>query len=179
MLLIDEGKGPIKSISPISNSSTSKIVCKGGSSRFDMLPIIWHLSQVDTNWWASLNKVGWAKRIPTEVPLQLFYFPQSAPHMLECGSDLGYSPFLLWDTSYYHLIDTGLIRNELLPVVMLQLYEKSLLLLITKLWWEHSCHQVVHKISKPRYWLFVFNFQKSFVGKIIIDMNFFTQPFQS
>ena len=57
-LLRNEGKGPIKSIPQISNSSTSKIGCKGDSSRFDMLPILWHLSQVDTKWCASLNKVG-------------------------------------------------------------------------------------------------------------------------
>ena len=57
-LLKDEGKGPIKSIPQILSSFTSKICCKGCSSRFDMLPILWHLSLVDTKWCASLNKVG-------------------------------------------------------------------------------------------------------------------------
>ena len=94
-LLKDEGKGPIRSIPQISNSSTSKIGCKCVSSRFDMLPILWHLSQVDTKWCASLNKVRWANRIPIEVPLQLSYFPQSGPHMLERDNDLGYFPFPL------------------------------------------------------------------------------------
>ena len=37
--------------------------------------------------------IFWGFTIPIEVPLQLFYFPQSAPHMLKCDNDLGYFPF--------------------------------------------------------------------------------------
>ena len=77
----------MKSISHKSNSSTSRIVRMGGSSRLEMPPILWHLSQVDTNWCASLNKI--------EVPLLLSFGLQTVPHMIRCGSDLEYSPFHL------------------------------------------------------------------------------------
>ena len=49
-LLNEGGNGPMKSIPHKSNSSTSRIVLMGGSSFLEMLPILWHLSQVDTNW---------------------------------------------------------------------------------------------------------------------------------
>ena len=54
----EKGNGPMKSIPHKSNNSTSRIVRMGGSSRLEMLPILWHLSQVDTNWCTSLNKLG-------------------------------------------------------------------------------------------------------------------------
>ena len=50
LLLNEEGNGLMKSIPHISNNSTSRMVCNGGSSLFDVLIILWNLSQVDTNW---------------------------------------------------------------------------------------------------------------------------------
>ena len=175
-LLKIKGKGPIKSIPHISNNSTSKMVCKGDSSRYDMLPILWYLSQVDTG---VHLQIRWANRIPIEVPLQLFYFPQIVPHMLECGNNLRYFPFPPLGHIFLSPDQHNAYIGWLLPVVVLQLCKISLLLLITKLLWEHSCHQVVHKFCKPRYWIFVFNRQELFIREIIIDLNFFTLPFPS
>ena len=54
----EQGNGPMKSISQISNKSTAIIPVCGISFFLVIPPVRWHLSQDLMNWWASLKMEG-------------------------------------------------------------------------------------------------------------------------
>lgn len=65
------GKGPMKSMPQASNILHTRIELRGISSLFEMLLLLWHLSQVVTYCLASLNKDG--QKNPTSSTLAAFF----------------------------------------------------------------------------------------------------------